>query len=139
MHRPHRDAGPFDVLGQFEEVEEDNPIPGRRGILLTSVGFLGGAILGSVGFVSGALWGAAHEPDLDYGNLAAEVAIKVAYAALWGALVAAVLVALALVVVGWFWIKGRLAARHDGAPGLGDTDPTPAKRSPKPSAKPRHH
>ncbi|MEO7070401.1 MAG: hypothetical protein ABI131_07915 [Nostocoides sp.] len=137
MQHPDRDAEPLDVLGQFSEVPEDNPIPGRRGILLTSVGFVGLAVLGSVGFVSGAVWGSAHEPDLDYGNLAAEIAIKIGYAALWGALVAAVFVALALAVVGWFWIKARLAERRAGS------QPAPLTVAKRPRAgrvaPPRHH
>ncbi len=131
-----RDTASLDVLGQFAQVDEDNPIPGRRGILLTSVGFLVLVVLGSVGFVGGALWGAAHEPDLDYGNLAAEIAIKVGYAALWGVLVAAALVAVVLLAVGTVWIKGRLVARRTAnAP-----EPRPVTATPSPrKGKPRHH
>lgn len=137
MQHPNREAGPLDVLGQFDEVPDDNPIPGRRGILLTSVGLLGLTVLGSVGFVSGALWGAAHEPDLGYTNLAAEIAIKITYAALWGALVAATLVALAFAGVGWVWIKARLAKRRRPA----TTKAAAASPNPVPTpkrAKPRH-
>lgn len=98
----------LDVLEHFGDApDEPNPLPGRRGLMVTSAGFLAGAVLGCVGFVSGLLWAVGHEPDLGYDNLAVELLIKITYAVLVGAAVASVLVALGLVAAGFLWIRHR--------------------------------
>ena len=57
---------------------------------MTSASVTAAWVLGCIAFVSGALWASLHEPDLDYSNIAGEIAIKIGYALFVGALTAAV-------------------------------------------------
>ena len=77
---------------------------------------------------------------MDYGNVAAELTIKIAYAALWGALVAAFLVALVFLGLGWVWVRGRMDARRAAALPVDEApEIVSARRPARRAAPPRHH
>ena len=110
MPRRYRDLPAPDVFETFahrvDEPEQSEPVDRRR--LARSVGLgAGGVVLAMVAFVGGFWWGAEHEPDLAYVNLAWEGAIRLSYAALCGALAAAVVLAVAAAAVGVPWARAQ--------------------------------
>lgn len=66
---------------------------------------LGLMILAALGFVLGFWTGTQNEPDLAYDHLVWEGIIKVGFAALCGALAAAVVLALATLAIGVPWVQ----------------------------------
>lgn len=106
-HRADREAGAEFLAAWAQEPAEESGLPTARAMILTSASVTMVAVLGCIAFVSGALWASLHEPDLDYSNIAGEIGIKVAYAVFVGALTAAVVVALATAVAGFFVLRHR--------------------------------
>lgn len=122
--REHTD-GTADFLDGFAQApEEADAVPSRRALLLTSAGMTLAGALGALGFVLGAMWASLHEPDLQYGNLAAELGIKIGYALFVGALAGAVVVALVIAVVGAVVLRERRRAA---------TRPSPSPSPPRPA------
>lgn len=107
--RPEQE--PTDVFETFaERVETGAERPAEAlptaGSVARSAGVaLALGVLASVAFVLGFWTATQHEPDLAYDHIVWEGVIKVGWAALWGALAAAAVLALALVAVGWPWIR----------------------------------
>ncbi len=128
--RTDRAAGAAFLDGWDQEPEDDPGLPSARAMILTSASVTMVAVLGCIAFVSGALWASLHEPDLDYTNVAAEIAVKVAYALFVGALTAAVVVALATAVGGFFVLRHRRRT-------LGERTPEPRPVAERPAPPPR--
>ena len=130
--RTDREAGAAFLDGWDQPAEEDPGLPSARAMLLTSASVTAAWVLGCIAFVSGALWASLHEPDLDYSNIAGEIAIKIGYALFVGALTAAVVVALATAVAGFFVLRHRRRSLD-----VSTTAPEPARPArPTPAAPP---
>lgn len=114
--RTDREAGAAFLDEWDAETGEDSGLPSARAMILTSASVTMVAVLGCIAFVAGALWASLHEPDLDYTNIVGEIAIKIGYALFFGALAAAIVVALATAVAGFFVLRHRKRGLQPATP-----------------------
>ncbi len=95
-----------------ETSDEKDPLLTDRRTLARSAGVtVGTMILVAFAFVGGVLWATSHEPDLDYSNVAAELAIKIGYAVLLGLLAVGIALAAVALAVGIPWVRRRRSRR----------------------------
>ena len=125
-HRADREAGAEFLAAWGQEPAEESGLPTARAMILTSASVTMVAVLGCIAFVSGALWASLHEPDLDYSNIAGEIGVKIGYALFVGALTAAVVVALATAVAGFFVLRHRRRTLGGTMPRRRHTERAPA-------------
>lgn len=103
----------FDVLGEFDGTEDetdDTAFFADRGRIARSAGAtIVLMVLTAIAFAAGVAWGATHGVSVAPGNPFWDIAIHIGFAVLCGVLAAALVVALAMLVVGIPYARARMA------------------------------
>lgn len=103
----------YDVLAEFQgnnDTADDSEFLKDRGKVARSAGLtLGLMILTAIAFAGGVAWGAAQDLNVAPGNALADITIHIGFAIGCGLLAAAVVVALAMLVIGIPYARGKMA------------------------------